>query len=686
MAMTLDEFTRTINPLSLPRVLQIQSGVYFQGSVYEMFGRECCLPTGEVMKIIGISIATLTASVQQEGSVTSTITLPLDYPGLFRIMADRKPYLTIREITESLRIGGDRLGRPEFRCSGRLRPADGPLREGESFVLVSPAKGNGDGAVECEVMRGDTRHRFMLGLMQEGEFYECEDDQFYTLKELAEWKMPRGRLRTVTLAKALPRRDVFFCDLLENYTGELILSPVYELQAVMKYRKDVVRIPSNLDVEVIDVTGHWDSECFLQPLSLSDVFKKPSEEFPLVAEVIEAPLHVQEEFGFLKHCKKLIIHSTCKAKRILASEIRSDAQRHFLIPVSYRGRFKRRPREFPTAYDLEVAKRDKEQLHVVATRAFESRYEGLSTVFVGDQYLVRGRETSEVIYGGTRKMVEALACEKIEGKNYESVLIPMCLDGGFVEVIHDKKQYSIADICTKFHLPFNVKVSVRDLSVREDMLAAVPGLRLEEEITDPYLLVSDPELSECWEVPVNRTHLTVVLVHGGELENHGPQPVMRAAVEEIGEDCYYTLRRYATATVLPPPRPPKKPRQPELDATKLLPQPQRNGTPGSPKSPHLHTPKPASAVSPAFVEQCCPVLRPETKLTPKTGAFLNPAQQKALSQGKCVEDTSSNDDDDKHDYEYIDENEMESIRTKFQLQSINSTVRGKPANTYEQSV
>ncbi|MFT7802950.1 protein THEMIS isoform X2 [Arapaima gigas] len=676
-ALTLDEFTRTVDPLSLPRVLQIHSGVYFQGSVYEMFGRECCLPTGEVMKIIGISIGTLTASFQQEESVTSTVALPLDYPGLFRIVTDRIPYFTIEEIARSVHISGDRLGRQEFR-SAVLQSADGPLREGESFALVSPVMGECSEAVECEVTRGDARLRFMLPLSQEGEFYECEDDQFYTLKELAEWKMPRGRPRTVTLAKALPRRDVLLCDLPENYTGELVLAPVYELQAVMKYRKDVVRIPSNLDVEVIDITGQCDTDCFLQPLSLSDIVKKPSEEFPLVAEVIEGPLHSQEEFSFLMHCQKVIIHGTSTAKRILASEIRSDAQRHFLIPLSYKGRFKRRPREFPTAYDLEVAKRDKEQLHVVATRAFESRYEGLSTVFVGDQYLVHGRETSEVIYGGTRKMVEALACEKIEGKNYESVLIPMCLDGGFVEVIHDKKQYSIADICQKFHLPFNVKVSVRDLSVPEDVLAAVPGLHLEEEITDPYLLVSDLDLSECWEVPINRTHMTVLLLQRLNVDSHVPRPATRAAVEEIGEDCYYTLRRYATATVLPPPRPPKKPKQAGVDAAKLLIHPQKNGAPSSPKSPHLHTSKAARTVLPGRAPT------PPTKLMPKAGVFPNPVQVKAFIQEKHVEDRS-NDEEDSHDYEYIDETELESIRTKFQAQSINSGVKGKPANTYEQS-
>nr|XP_023652860.1 protein THEMIS [Paramormyrops kingsleyae] len=683
MAMMLDEFTRTVDVASLPRVLHIQSGVYVEGSVYEMFGRECCLPTGEIMKIIGINTCMLTAEIEAVDCEAQIVSLPLYFPGLFRIVADERPYLTIGEITGSVRIGPEPLGQPVFRCSHDLPQANAPLRGGECFTLVSLESDGSEGYVECRVTGRDAKQHFTLKLSQQGEFYECEDDQFYTLKELAEWKMAKGRKRRVKLAQALLKKDLCFYDLPENYSGELILSPVYELQAVMKYRKDVVRIPSTLDVEVIDITDQFDGDCFPQLLSLSDIFKKPSEEFPILAEVIEPPLHTKEEFQFLIYCKQIIIHAACSAKRILASEIRSDSQRRFLIPLSYKGRLKRRPREFPTGYDLEVAKRDKEQLHVVATRAFESHYEGLSTVFVGDQYLVQGKETSEVIYGGTRKTVEALACEKIEGKNYQSVLIPLYLDGAFVEVIHDKKQYSISEVCQRFHLPFNVKVSVRDLSVPEDTLAAVPGLCLEEEITDPYLLVSSPDLSQCWEVPVNRTFMTVQVLP--RKQGAGPQPYAHAAVEEIGEDCYYTLRRYASATLCPPPRPPKKPKQPPPESVRLpLPKEQRSNPTGSPKCPN----RALKPVIPEESDQAHERLSPKSeKLTSAQGAVPHVDHQRAMHENSNCGNTSVEDDDeDKHDYEYIDENTIESIRTKFQNQNINNTVSTKANNRYEQSV
>ncbi|KAJ8270756.1 hypothetical protein GJAV_G00118880 [Gymnothorax javanicus] len=669
MAMTLNEFARSVDPSSLPRVLQIQSGIYFEGSVYEMFGKECSLPTGDIIKVIGITTSTLSAEIHPEGAKPMTVGLPLDCPGLFRIVADQTPYHTVGEIVESVHISSERLGQPVFRCSSDLLLPDERVKKGDSFTLVSLITKDGQGCVECEITHRDPKLHFTLTLSQQGQFYECEDDQFYTLKEIVQWKMPKGRKRTVNLAKSLPVSEMHFCALPKNYTGELILTPVYDLQAVMKLRKDVVHIPSNLDVEVIDVTGQCDIESFVPPLSLSDIFKKPNDEFPFVAEIIKTPWCLQEELKFLLNCKQIIIHSTEQAKRILASEIRSERQSRFLIPTSYKGRFKRRPRKFPTAYDLEVAKRDKEQLHVVATKAFESRYEGLATVLVGDQFLVQRRETSEVIYGSTRKTVEALACKKIEGRNYKPVLVPMCLDGGFVEVIHDKKQYSISEICQRFHLPFNVKVAVRDLSVATDILAVVPGLYLEEEITDSYLVISNMDLSECWEVPVSRTSLTLQVLH------RQPRPrvplTVRTAVEKIDEDCYYTLRRYATASLVPPPRPPKMPIQPDSDLMSGSPKPSHPVRPEPSLSPKGQSikPKQVTTVSSASDKVCGSGPKCKIKM-PQPVSLPNPIQQKADTDN-CLEKTED-EDDDKHDYEYIDEDELDSIREKFQRQNIHN--------------
>ena len=39
------------------------------------------------------------------------------------------------------------------------------------------------------------------------------------------------------------------------------------------------------------------------------------------------------------------------------------------------------------------------------------------------------------------------------------------------------------------------------------------------------------------------------------------------------------------------------------------------------------------------------------------------------------------DEDDPHDYEYIDEDELENIRKQFHEQSLSNSTKGKPSNT-----
>ncbi|NXS18186.1 THMS1 protein, partial [Mystacornis crossleyi] len=478
--------------------------------------------------------------------------------GLYKVVADKTPYVSIEEIARKFSIGSTRFGHPCFYSAEDIKLANFTIKHGEQITFNSVEEVNGTMAVNCVMVRNNQSHSFTLPLSQEGEFYECEDDQIYTLKEIAEWKIPKCRKRIVKLSNTLHMWDSSG-PLPENFDGCLILMPVYEVQAVMKFRKDIVHILSDLDVEVKDVTDCYDIGSFLQPLSLEDIYERTSKEFPVVAEIMQGPSGSQKPYNLLSTGKEIVIYKKYQAARVLASEMRSDSfKRHFLIPMSYKGKFKRRPREFPTAYDLEIARSEKEQLHVVATKAFVSPHKELFSVSVGDQFLVQQCQTSEVLYEGRKKLIDVLACEQILSDSYKKVFLPMYMEGGFVEVIHDKKQYPLSEICKEFHLPFNVKVSVRDLSIEEDVLAAAPGLQFEEEITDSYLLISSASSPvESWEIPVYRSNMLVHLL-SKDVQTVVP-PVTRTTVEEVSKEEYYMLRRYENLTLHPPPRPPKKP-------------------------------------------------------------------------------------------------------------------------------
>ncbi|XP_054052988.1 protein THEMIS isoform X1 [Rissa tridactyla] len=682
MACTLERFIHSLDARTLPRVLQIQSGIYFQGSIYEMFGNECCLSTGEVIKVIGFKINKLIASICENNEVSrfsAKVELPLNFPGLYKVVADKTPYVSIEEITKKVSIGPTRFGHPCFYSPEDIKLANLTIKHGEQITFNSVEEVNGTMAVNCGVVRNNQSHSFTLPLSQEGKFYECEDDQIYTLKEIAEWKIPKCRNRIVKLSNTLHTWDSSN-PLPENFDGCLILTPVYEVQAVMKFRKDIVHILSDLDVEVKDITDCYDISSFLQPLSLEDVFERTSKEFPMVAEIMEGPSGSQKPYNLLHTGKEIVIYKKYQATRVLASEIRSDSpKRHFLIPPSYKGKFKRRPREFPTAYDLEIARSEKEQLHVVATKAFDSPHKELFSVSVGDQFLVQQCQTSEVLYEGRKKVIDVLACEQILSDTYKKVLLPMYMEGGFVEVIHDKKQYQLSEICKEFRLPFNVKVSVRDLSVEEDVLAAVPGLQLEEEITDSYLLISSTNSPvESWEIPVYRLNMSVHLL-SKDVQAVVP-PATKTTVEEISEEQYYMVRRYENQTLHPPPRPPKKPA--------LAPKPvfavPKHGVSDvlqAPENVCVDTTKKlcsnqAAAVSELQVSCQNDLVHHENKKdTTGKATLLDTSVIKDLTNqglGKCE---AEKDEEEEHNYDYVDENIIENIRKVFQ----DATVRNKHA-------
>ncbi|XP_031957527.1 protein THEMIS isoform X2 [Corvus moneduloides] len=633
MAISLEKFIHSLDLRALPRVLQIQSGIYCQGSIYEMFGNECSLSTGEVIKVIGFKINKLIASTceNNEGSQFSAkVELPLNFPGLYKVVADKTPYVSIEEIARKVSIGPTRFGHPCFYSAEDIKLANFTIKHGE--------------------------------------FYECEDDQIYTLKEIAEWKIPKCRNRIVKLSNTLHMWDSS-SPFPKNFDGRLILMPVYEVQAVMKFRKDIVHILSDLDVEVKDITDCYDIGSFLQPLSLEDIFERTSKEFPMVAEIMEGPSASQKPYNLLSTGKEIVIYKKYQAARVLASEMRSDSsKRHFLIPMSYKGKFKRRPREFPTAYDLEIARSEKEQLHVVATKSFVSLHKELFSVSVGDQFLVQQCQTSEVLYEGRKKLIDVLACEQILSDSYKKVLLPMYMEGGFVEVIHDKKQYHLSEICKEFHLPFNVKVSVRDLSIEKDVLAAAPGLQFEEEITDSYLLISSVSSPmESWEIPVYRLNMLVHLL-SKDVQTVVP-PVTRTMVEEVSKEEYYMLRRYENLTLHPPPRPPKKPTTAAPPTSAVLKQ-DVSDVLQAPKNFCIDTTKKLCS------DQAADVL--ELQVSCQNDLVHRENQKEMTGKATLVETTVIKDlarnyeaeDEEEHDYSYIDEKIIENIREVFHDTSI----------------
>ncbi|XP_012787108.1 protein THEMIS2 isoform X3 [Sorex araneus] len=168
-------------------------------------------------------------------------------------------------------------------------------------------------------------------------------------------------------------------------------------------------------------------------------------------------------------------------------------------------------------------------------------------------------------YGAQDGATDVLVCQRLseqaeeeEEEEHEQVLLPLYFPGPFVEEMNDSRRYSLAELTAQFPLPSEVKVVAKDAGHPADPLLSFLGLRLEEKIMEPFLVVSlDAEPGVCFEIPPRWLDLTVVVAEEQPAPPARPVPV--ASVEELTEAFYYHLRKLPThQSHAPPPRPPKR--------------------------------------------------------------------------------------------------------------------------------
>ncbi|MEQ2185147.1 hypothetical protein GOODEAATRI_015216 [Goodea atripinnis] len=176
IALPLQEFIGSLDNTSLPKVLQVCSGVYFQG--------------------------------------------------LFKVVPEQKPYSSVEEMLSMRPVGLNDSLPFTFTSNSKMTFGSLTLAAGKALTVLSIERHKGEeDKVRCHV-KGQTEAsaEVCIPLSCQGEFYECESEDCYTLKEI----MSSTRLRT--------RRFRFVkttkCDRV------LIFSPVHQVQAIMNCKFD----------------------------------------------------------------------------------------------------------------------------------------------------------------------------------------------------------------------------------------------------------------------------------------------------------------------------------------------------------------------------------------------------------------------------------------------------------------
>lgn len=320
-------------------------------------------------------------------------------------------------------------------------------------------------------------------------------------------------------------------------------------------RRDVVKIPSTLEVDVEDITEEAQHIHFARPLLLSDVLGM-EDVLPAQAEILEGPagpaVFKSAWVLRLQRGQQLQLHSCSCAWRVLASAPSSG--RHFLLSGTYQGRFRLRPRQFTGVQELAAGLQPGQRLRVVVTRDCEGRGDDVPPLGVGDRL-----EPRELQGNGpsTRLLCHRHGEEEEEGRE---LLLPLDLGGGFVEEMCDSKKYGLAELLERQALPCEVRVVAPDPGLERDALGALPALRLEARLNQPFLVGSfcqEPE--EGFEIPPRWLDFSLLLSEGPVCP---PAPCTRwSHVEELTEAFYYQLLAQLPGSAAPPPPRPPKPAQ-----------------------------------------------------------------------------------------------------------------------------
>nr|XP_014333742.1 PREDICTED: protein THEMIS2 isoform X3 [Bos mutus] len=204
---SLQDFVCALDPASLPRVLRVCSGVYFQGSIYEISGNECCLSTGDLIKVTHVRLQKVVCENPGTGQTTE---LAPNFQGLFSPLTGPQSYGTLEELVYAATQSSKSLpirfmSTHRIATKARVVPQEQPLK------LEAVEMHQGACCARCVLDSGAQQGFLHLPLSQQGPFWKLEPGPPRTLLQVLQdpTRGPRGR-----------DIDVLVCQRLGEPTGE----------------------------------------------------------------------------------------------------------------------------------------------------------------------------------------------------------------------------------------------------------------------------------------------------------------------------------------------------------------------------------------------------------------------------------------------------------------------------------
>ena len=495
-----------------PQSGRIVDGVQPDFDAHEAFD----LPRGSVLNFHRQVSPNVPLSFQDPwgGNNLVKVTLPLEFPGKFRILpfdpqtGDSSPdhvYSTVEDLVQVFPVYCQANTAIQGDPEEGMDVMEMSIQCGDRLKLIRLVHKYGQKLLECRLL-GEAR-LCLLPMDCVGDFTVLPDYNDYLLSDLMSMLPRKRRLQAANGTKQQHKIP----GVPAHFTGDLYLEEpeAFVEASPMDDPSLIIGLPSNLNVTVSP-----EENCYDRGIPLSTFATNNRNLFPVVARVTDWDEETTIlENHYVKPGIDLVVHGWTRQSKILA-----EAQgKYYAIPLAYQGQFRILPHKFHGASELERSH------PAYSVRVSEPDPE-LLQLTRGD--VLRIRREDSIRSHGKHQEVQYVRCEKLEANGrYKDLKVPINCRATFEEVVEGERGNELYQI--KELVPFVTESEVRvelvnpstDQKIKERDVPAKVAITLCDFVIEPAVYVSvETAEAPAFHIPL-RTLLYVTFVQQLEKAN-----------------------------------------------------------------------------------------------------------------------------------------------------------------------
>ncbi|XP_069476852.1 protein THEMIS3-like [Ambystoma mexicanum] len=547
-----DTFINSLSPNFVKRTVQVTSGNYISESLSDL-----SFSNGDIITIVDL-VTEIKADVYELGSEkkTKTTTIPPTYKGLFQLIPDPEPFVTVGDLMQCVRVAEKKEMCPLYKNQVSLYSAGKKLgvKEMETLALVSIEERGKEKYLRCRLTKRQLAPFVTLPASCVGMFCECQDDGHYNIDTIARWKLVKGRKRRIK-----PSAGFHDCRIIPHANAVLVLHPSFEVHAVLEGGEEMF-LPTDLDISVVDFPGIATPQALPEAINLNEIYNLPEKAFPLSVRIVDIMDNSSGHWlqSLNGQCLEILKKEIVQGYFICEESEMPHKRGCFFVPDTYQGMVKKRVRDFRFVYDVVLAITAGRQIHFMAFRDYRSEHSHFHSFRSGDTFRTIKTEKLKVRVKDKLQNTEALLCEHINTKY--KVWLPFHAEGQFKELLNDRTPYTMMQIASMYPLPCAIKVVMPDPSLPDDPICGIPKLRIDKASTEPCLVAQHMESSGDGTIRllVDQFKMQVCIADIGTKKSKFKVAASLPPfnIMEIPETQYLSVVHYEDIE-LPPPLPPK---------------------------------------------------------------------------------------------------------------------------------